>query len=324
MRLLAVALVAWLLPLVAQGQASQLFGPGQPVVYHEEKLDRQFLRTRLAHALAEGSPDPNCLPLLGGMFTLLGEAAPRLHRRDQNFYLEPPLVQALTTQLSPGFPASTYFAEMVRRVLIDGQMPAEWLKVAQAVTASYALVDLAKLRYLADGPKLIDSLYVTLPLLVERHRVEVEQANASVADTAEQSFREAYLDHEVTFGGLTLVNLYPGKHGAAAEAVLELTPPRPTNPFLSPPNIPARRVKARLTARQYTDLPHVPRGTRMMVRGRLHDFDARMTRFELRDALLFEDRDFSRGVVLADPNVVARCPLARNDLDPTQAGGFAH
>ncbi|MBS1150943.1 MAG: hypothetical protein H6Q89_2641, partial [Myxococcaceae bacterium] len=42
---------------------------------------------------------------------------------------------------------------------------------------------------------------------------------------------------------------------------------------------------------------------------------------------LFEDRDFSRGVVLGDPNSVAQCPLAINELTgvaPVQPGGFRH
>ena len=44
-----------------------------------------------------------------------------------------------------------------------------------------------------------------------------------------------------------------------------------------------------------------------------------------RDALIFEDRDFSRGVYLGDPNAVAACPLAINELTgvaPVQPGGF--
>jgi hypothetical protein len=40
-------------------------------------------------------------------------------------------------------------------------------------------------------------------------------------------------------------------------------------------------------------------------------------RIELRDAQIFEDRDFSKGVLLADPKAVARCPMAINELaDP--------
>ena len=39
------------------------------------------------------------------------------------------LVQALSTQLTnQRFPGSTYFVAMVRRVLIDRKLPADWLR----------------------------------------------------------------------------------------------------------------------------------------------------------------------------------------------------
>jgi hypothetical protein len=46
---------------------------------------------------------------------------------------------------------------------------------------------------------------------------------------------------------------------------------------------------------------------------------------ELRDALLFQDRDWTQGNTLVDPAAVARCPLAVNDLmgmAPFQPGAF--
>jgi len=46
---------------------------------------------------------------------------------------------------------------------------------------------------------------------------------------------------------------------------------------------------------------------------------------ELRDALIFQDRDWTQGSTLVDPNAVARCPLAVNDLTgaaPQQPGAF--
>jgi hypothetical protein len=51
-----------------------------------------------------------------------------------------------------------------------------------------------------------------------------------------------------------------------------------------------------------------------------------VTEVEVRDAVLFEDRDWY-GAVLADPNVIATCPAAINELTgiaPTQPGGFKH
>ena len=45
----------------------------------------------------------------------------------------------------------------------------------------------------------------------------------------------------------------------------------------------------------------------------------------MRDALLFQDRDWSQNAALADPNAVAACPVAFNELTgmaPIQPGGF--
>lgn len=320
-----VALV--LVPSFARAQASAIFGNGQAVTYREEKLDRQFERTRLARALSSGHSNPNCVQLLGGLLTLLAEAGPRLHKRDQNFFLEPALVNALNSQLTvPAFPSSTYFGEMVRRVLIDGKMPAEWLKVAQDVNVSVRVIDLAKLQFLADGMTPIDSLYLTLPFLLERHRVEVSQATSAVASSAQRGFREDYLDHEIAWGGLTLVDI-TARHGKS-EAVLEEPVPKPkqpTIPFLQEePPTHRRLITVKLASHQYLPLAKLPKGARMLVRGRLYDFNASMTHLEVRDALIFEDRDFSQGALLADPNAVARCPLAKNDLTGSvnQTGGF--
>jgi hypothetical protein len=334
----ALGLWVWMLPAVALAQAAAFFGSGEPMQFHEEKIDHQFLRTRLGHALSMGNPDPNCVQLLGGVFMLLAETAPRLHKRDENFYLDPPLLRALATQLSPGFPASRYLGEMVRRVLIDGRMPADWLIVAERVNMSTHLIDLAKLKYLADGPNLIDSLYVSMPVFMERHRIEVEQANSSVSASAERAFRDAYLDHALTWGGLTLLDIVPvGDHkkhprshpaaeGAGMQAILEVPeppPPKTINSILHPEKPkPTRKVFARLAPHQYLDLQRLPKGVRLLVRGQLYDFNPRMDHFEFRDALLFEDRDFSQGIVLADPSAVARCALAQYDLELAQPGGY--
>jgi len=51
-----------------------------------------------------------------------------------------------------------------------------------------------------------------------------------------------------------------------------------------------------------------------MVCGRFSAFKKAVDDVELRDALLFQDRDWSQGAVLADPTVVAHCPFAVNDL----------
>jgi hypothetical protein len=107
----------------------------------------------------------------------------------------------------------------------------------------------------------------------------------------------------------------------------------PTNPLLrqvpgyskkAPPPV---RVTARLAEQQYLDLAKLPRGTRVIVRGRLWELSRGGNELEVRDALLFEDRDWSQNNALVDPSAVSACPFATNELTgiaPRQPGGFAH
>ena len=65
--------------------------------------------------------------------------------------------------------------------------------------------------------------------------------------------------------------------------------------------------------------------TRLMVRGRFWEFKKALTELELREALIFQDRDWTQGNTLVDPASVARCPFAVNDLmgsSPSQSGAF--
>jgi hypothetical protein len=85
------------------------------------------------------------------------------------------------------------------------------------------------------------------------------------------------------------------------------------------------QVTARLQDKQYLDLSRVPKGSRMLVRGRLWDFKKAVTEVELRDVLLFQDRDWAQGALLANPEVISACPFAVNELTgaaPSQPGGF--
>src|SRR5687768_14000871 len=98
----------------ALAQPMALFGNGKSPVFKEEDYDRRFLKTRLFRGLTQGTQDARCEPLLAGFLTLLAEAAPYLHKRDENFHLDPHLVGALQSQLSsPRFPAAAYLASMV-------------------------------------------------------------------------------------------------------------------------------------------------------------------------------------------------------------------
>ena len=342
MRPVLLALALGLLSLPA---SAQFFNPGAPPVFKEEELDRRFAKSKIHQALLTGTKDANCVQVVGGLLTLLGETAPYLHKRDENFYLDPTLVEVLNGQLSNGrFPGSTYFVAMLRRVLIDRKLPQDWLDTATALAPYYPMMDLSKLRFLADGVKPIDSFLFTLPVLRERYEVEVLRANSSAASTAEAVFRDSYVDRDVVFGGLEFIDAglekkkkIKKKKGApvvdeppAMIARLVWYPPDPNSGRMAVFGAPIEKPKgvnitARLAEKQYVNLDQVPKGTRMLVRGRLWEYKKGITDVELRDAVLFLDRDWSQGVLLADPAATAACPVAYNELTgmaPVQPGGF--
>ncbi len=340
---------ALLAPPAALAQADVFFGNSEkPVVFREEDLDKRFAKTKLAKALSEGTNEPGCVQLLGGLFTLLGEAAPTFHRRDENFFLDPTLVAAMNGQLSNArFPGNAYFVAMVRRVMIDRKLPEAWLQMANAVNARVMIIDMGKLRFLAEGVRPVESYFFTLPALRQQYELELLRANSAARDNALVAFRDGYLDREVAWGGLRLVDVGPpapvkpakGKKkgkGVPAEPeptylVARLEVPEPAYDetqlqlFGKGKREPPTVIEARLSETQYVDLKKLPRGKRMLVRGRFWEMSDDLKKLELRDALLFEDRDWSQGAVIADPNAVAQCSLAVNDLTgtaPVQPGGF--
>jgi hypothetical protein len=344
MRATPILVVLLLAAGPSHAQSEVFFGSGGPPSFSEQDLDRRFTRSRLARGLAKGSEKAECVQLLGGLLTVLAEAAPTLHRRDENFYLDPSVVNALNGQLTTAsFPGNAYLALMVRRVLIDGRLPPEWLALARSLNGTVRIIDLAKLSFLADGVRPVDSFYFSFAALRERYDLEVKRANSASRDTALLAFRDAYLDREVAWGGLTLLDIAPPgpakkKKGKAAPpadpkalvARLQYVEPAPPDTMLNAvigrgarakPNI----VEARLSQAQYVDLSRLPKGSRLLVRGRFFEMSDDLLRLELREALLFEDRDWSGGALLADPAAIARCPLALNELSgvaPVQPGGF--
>ncbi|WNG58930.1 hypothetical protein F0U59_32520 [Archangium gephyra] len=350
MRSALLALVLCLSSLPAAAQPEVFFGAGNDVPnIKEEDFDRRFLRTGLYQALNRGTNDPHCAQLLGGLLTLLGETAPLLHKRDENFFLDPLLVQALNTQLStPRFQANAYMVAMVRRVLIDRKLSPNWFQTAADLGPLVLTIDVGKLRFLSEGLQPIDSFFLTLPALRDRYEIEVRRANATAARSAEKMFRENYLDRQVAFGGLELIDLdieKPKKKPAKkrkGQPIIEEEPeplvavaklvwyPFPAeeneiNPFGTPKKRPSVNITAKLAPQQYLDLSRIPKGTQLMVRGRFWGFKKAVDEVELRDGLIFQDRNWSQGNVLADPNVVARCPLAVNELmgvTPDQSGAF--
>src|SRR5690606_11857974 len=83
-------------------------------------------------------------------------------------------------------------------------------------------------------------------------------------------------------------------------------------------------IHARLEPTEYLDVAKLSKGARMLVRGRLFDVQKNATVFDGREAYLFLDFDWSRGS-LANPQAVAQCKLAINDLTgtaPVQPGGW--
>ena len=341
-RLFALALGLMAMPAAAQPEF--FFGNGQPPVFREEDLDKRFTKTRVYQALAQGTNDPNCAQLVGAMFTLLGETGPLFHKRDENFMLEPVLVQALNTQLvTPRFPGNAFFVAMVRRVLIDQKLSPEWLGTAQALAPYYPAMDMAKLRFLSEGVKPLDSFLLTLPVLRERYKEDVERATSVAASTAEAVFRDNYLDHELAFTGVEVVDvklekpkkkrLKKGEEPEQPYMVARLVWVEPEAASEASYEFqfgkPRKRVKVDITAKlaesQYVDLNKLLRGTKVLVRGRFWEYKKGLTAIEMRDALLFPERDWTKVSGLVDPAALAACPMAINDLTglaPTQPGAF--
>lgn len=330
----------------ALAQKDDLFGTGKPPNYREETMDRRFAKSKVAKMLVDGSDEVGCIQMMGALFIGLAEIGPRLHKRDENFLLDPSLQAAIQTQAStPGFPAMAYLVAMVRRVLIDKRLPDEWLETAKKVNAKVKIIDLGKLKMMNEGISLIDSNLFSIPLLKQRFIIEVLNANSAVSTDVESSFRDTYLDRDVAWGGAIMLDTgsnapkkkqkgrkYNPVEFGELVAILEWLPPDPRKTEIDyfgesskhPP--PPVRIIAKLSAKQYADLEKQARGQRMLVRGRFWEMNRSLTEVEVRDAQLFEDRDWY-GALLADPNVIATCPAAINELTgivPVQPGGFKH
>lgn len=343
--LLVVSWATFWVAFPALGQTEEIFGSGKAPVFREEKLDRRFSKSQLAKLLSTGTTHPGCVQLLSGLFVALGEIAPTLHKRDDTFVLDPALQAAVNQQLSTAnFPAMAYLVSMVRHMMIARHLPEPWLKTAADLNRTAKIIDVAKLKMVSESISLADSALFTLPLLRQRYVLEVLGSNSAVTTDVVQTFRDAWLDRDVAWGGATLidvgVNQPKGKRvkkfrSAEAEefvAVLQYLPPDPRKQTLDllsreTQKVEPMRIYARLQARQFADVEKLVRGQRVLVKGRFWEMNREATEVEVRDALLFNDIDWSRGVVLADPAQVATCPAAINELmglAPNQPGGFAH
>ncbi|MFY2559840.1 hypothetical protein ACN469_19575 [Corallococcus terminator] len=341
-RLLALALSLLAGPAIAQPEF--FFGTGEAPIFREEAVDKRFTRTRLYQALNQGTADANCAQVVGAFLTMLGEVGTQFHKRDENFMLDPALVQALGTQLvTDRFPGNSYFVAMVRRVLINKQLPGDWLQTAESLVPFYPAIDMARMRFLADGVKPVDSFLLTLPVLRERYAEEVSRVNSVAMSTAEALFRDNYLDHELAFSGMELVDvklekpkkkkLKKGEEPEPERMVARLLwvepEPPPTATYEFQFGKPRKRERVEITAilqdKQYVDLNKLLKGNRVLVRGRFWEYKKGLSSVEIRDALLFQERDWARVGTLVEPMALVSCPLAVNDLSgiaPVQPGAF--
>lgn len=344
-RVLAAVMVLLALPALAQRE--EIFGSGKPPNFREETMDRRFAKSKFAKAIAAGTvlENPGCVQLYGGMFIALAEIAPLLHKRDEVFTLDPMLQQAVQTQLSlPNFPAMAYLVAMVRRVMIDKRMPDEWLTLATDLNKQVKIIDLPKLKMINEQVQLCDSAYYSLPLLKQRYEIEALNATSAVTTDVVATFRDTYLDRDISWGGARLVeigvNQPKGKkkkryRDAEAEelvAVLQWEPPDPRRTMVdllakAPVKIPPVFIYVRMQSKQFADIEKFHRGQRVLVKGRFWEMNKTVTEFEVRDGLLFNDTDWSGGVLIGRPEDIATCPVTINDLTgtaPSQPGGFAH
>lgn len=344
-RLLPALLAIVALPALAQKE--EIFGEGKTPNFREETMDRRFLRTRFAKAMAVPNvlmSDPGCVQLYSGLFLALAEIGPMIHKRDDNFILDPVLQNMVQTQLSPpSFPAMAFLVTMYRRMMIEKRFPDEWLVLATELNKQAKIIDLAKLKMLNEGISPIDSAYFTLPLLKDRYVIETMATTSAVMRDTVADFRDTYLDRDVTWAGMKLieigVNQPPGKkkkryRDAEAEeliAILHWFPPDPRRDKIdltakAPVKFEPMVVYVRLQSKQYADLDKFFRGQRVMVKGRFWEMTKNMKEFEIRDGLIFNDIDWSQGVLVGNPQDIAACPVAINELTgiAPQSGGFAH
>jgi hypothetical protein len=317
----------------------ELFGSGKPPVFKEATDDKRFMRSKFVKMLDKGTEEPACVELLGGMLMVLAELAPQLHNRDENFILDPVLQAALQQQLSTAaFPAAAYLVAMVRRVLLDKRLPDTWLETAIAINKQVKIIDIARLKMLNDGVTFVDSAYFTIPVLAERYYSEVVTANSAVTTDVRATFRDTYIDRTVAWGGMTLVDTginaakkKKPKPGEMAElvAILAWAPPDPNAGKIIIGKVERPKpieVQVKLQPKQYFDLEKLRKGQRVMVRGKFWQMSTDLTQLLIKDAVLFDDRDFSQGVMLGAPADIAQCPAAINEITglAPQYGGFAH
>lgn len=350
--LLALLLCPLLLPLLlaapARAEAPDLFA-AKPYVFREGPKDRRFPKTLLAKALAKAPENAACARVAAAYLMGLAEAAPFFHKKDERLMLFPGLVASLE---SPRFPAGDFLVHLLRRVAIDGKAPESYLTTARQLRDRFkAPIDLARLAYAVDGVQPVDSVELTLGVLLKRYEEEVHLAPTIARASALERFQDRYLDRDVVWSGLLLADIRrgepkrPGPKGEKAPSEMQATflaplAPKSQDPVFEGPKPEPVRIRARLALDQYLDLKATVRSAKYLVRGRLWSFQAGTGDpsapsfdLELREAILFEDHDWSHYAGFASAEDAAACEACRSDLSPLglkesqglgQRDGFEH
>ncbi len=326
---LLFALLALPLPALAD---DDLFA-ATPHAWREDAEDKRLPKTRIGQALSAAPKNPACGRVVGSLLAALAEAAPYFHKRDENL----PVFNVFTAPMSSDkFPAGDYLTHMLHRAMIDGKVPEGWLQVAKELkTRLKAPIDLARLAYAVDGAQLTDSIYFTLDAFVQRYAAEVELAPSIAQDSAMERFQDRYLDRDVSWFGLTLLDIHkeaPRKiKGVEVDdkpsyfaTLAQVKPASQADALFGRRGPEPIRIRVKLAAEQYLDLKKAVVSGKYLVRGRIFSFkrgDGKPSspplEVEIRDALLFEDHDWSGYRGFASQEDVLACPeLCVNDLSP--------
>jgi len=336
----ALALCLALLANGARAAEPEPFA-SKPHVWREDEKDKRFWNTRLAKVLSLAPTNAACERVAASYLMALAEAAPFFHKKDDRLVIFEGMVAPLE---SPQFAARDFLVHLLHRVAIDGKAPEAWLATARKLKERIkAPIDLARLAYAVDGIQPVDSVELSLAALLSRYEAEVHLAPSLAQASALERFEDRYLDRDVVWSGLMLADIRkeePKKGAKRASAGGEaarpaylatfLVPLRSSSesesdapPFFQAPKPPPIRLRARLATEQYLDIKATVRSARYVVHGRLWGFKAGGGKagvpsfdIDLREAFLFDDRDWSHYEGFASAEDAAACDACRNDLSP--------
>ncbi|MBI5548941.1 MAG: hypothetical protein HY901_34090 [Deltaproteobacteria bacterium] len=325
----------------ARAQDDEAFAK-KPFVWRLDEKDQRLPNTKLMKAMDTGFKNVHCARVAASLLAAFAEAAPFFHKKDNRFALFKVFTDPITTEK---FPADDYLIHMLHRAMHEGKAPEAWLKAAKELKAKHkAPIDLARLAFAVDGPTLIDSIDFALPVFLQRFQTEVLLAPTVAQASALDRFSDRYLDRDLAWGGLILADIFKeeppkpkkgekpapppdeddedaGPHHYATMLVPQVTPAQ--HPLFQTAVPEPMRVVVRLAKEQYIDVKKVVLARTYLVHGRFYGFKAGTGQkdeppmvIDIRDGLLFEERDWSNYGGFADANDVAACELAINDLSP--------